>query len=214
MQRDFSIWQRASDVWQEAHQSALEQRLAKQAEQGIDRPLRAPSWTARLRWWLAAGSRRREVKRAAGMLVIVVALNALAGAAHAASPVQAIRAVAENILGRDTVRSVRLADEGGTVVIRWESATYRAANKSGVTRELLYAEAALTVGAILGALADIRRVHFTMVRGSQVLARGESSRVRPVTVIYEAALGGGTYTATNAPVRPAAPGGDRAAQEL
>ena len=99
-------------------------------------------------------------------------------------------------------------------MIRWESATYRAANKSEVTCELLYAEAALTVGAILGTLSDIRRIHFTMVRGSQVLARGESSRVRPVTVAYEAALGGGTHTATNAPVRPAAPGGDRAAQEL
>jgi len=212
MQRDFSIWQRASDVWQEAHQSALEQRLARRAEQGIDR--RSPSWTARLRWWLAAGSRRRQVRRAAGALMIVVTLNAVTAAAHAAPPVQAIRAVAENILGRDTVRSVRLADEGGTVVIRWESATYRAANKSEVTRELLYAEAALTIGAILGALADVRRIHFTMVRGSRVLVRGDSSRVRPLTVAYEAALGGGTYTAPSAPARPAAPGGDRAAQEL
>jgi len=77
MQRDFSIWQRASDVWQEAHQSALEQRLARRAEQGI------------------------------------------------------------------------------------------------------YAEAALTIGAILGALSDVRRIHFTMVRGSRVLARGDSSRGRP-----------------------------------
>lgn len=213
MQWDFSIWQRAEDTWQEAHRSAHEQRLARQAEQGLERPAAVGAWVARLHKWLAAGLRRREVKKAAGTLVLLVTLAASAGPAQAAPTAAQIRALAENILGRDTVRVVRLADAGSTIVMVWVSPTFRQTNTVAATRELLYAEAAMTAGAISGVLPEVNRIRFTIVWDGRVLATGEAARVRALVVAFSAALGGGTYVPTDAP-RPAVPGGDRAAQEL
>jgi hypothetical protein len=211
MQRDFSIWQRAEDTWQEARRSAAEQRLARQAEARHEAA--APRW-ARLRAWLATGALRAAVRRAVGMLAVLVMLNALAGVTQAAPPLQGVRALVENVLGPGTVKSVRMADAGTTVMLVWESATYKPANRLALTRELLYAEAALATGAVMGPLWDLRRVRFSIVRGTQLLASGETGRARPLIVAFGAALGGGTYVAGPVPVRPVVPGGGWSAQEL
>jgi hypothetical protein len=211
MQRDISIWQRAEDIWQEAHRSAAEQRRIREAQRGVEH---APSWAARVSRWVAAGQRRRALRKAAGTLAVLAVLSASSGAVEAATSAQQIRSLAENILGRDTVRVVRLADQGTTAVIVWASPTYRRSQALEVTRELLYAEAALTVGAVTGVLQDLRVVRFTIVGDGRVLARGETSRVLSLVVAFEAALGGGTYAATRAPGRLVAPGSTREGQEL
>lgn len=213
---DFSIWQRAEAIWQEAHNAAAEQRLAKQAQgRAGRRPARAAALMGRVAGRLAGVFSRSHVKQAAGTLAFLFVVNAVATAtADAAPPAYGIRALAENILGRGTVKFVRVADEGATVVIRWESATYKPANSQAVTRELLYAEAALATGAILGPLPTVARVKFVIVHRDRVLASGETWRVRGLTMAYADALGGGTYTEDSSKVGPAAPGSDRTATEI
>jgi hypothetical protein len=164
--------------------------------------------------WQRAEDIWRDVRRAAGTLALLVTLGASVAPVQAAPATERIRALAENILGRDTVRLVRLADQGSTVIIVWTSPTYRRTNTVAATRELLYAEAALAAGAISGVLPEVTRIRFTIVVDGRVLATGEAVRARALVLSYDAWLGGGTYTQTEAPVRPVVPGGGRTAQEL
>ena len=94
-----------------------------------------------------------------------------------------------------------------TVVMRWEAATYRSQNGLAASRELLYDQAELVTGTILGSLRDIRRVTFTMVRGGQVLATGDIARFQGLMLRFAPQLGGGIYTKPASRQKVYRPGG-------
>ena len=95
-----------------------------------------------------------------------------------------------------------------------EAATYKPQNSLETSRELLYAEATLVTGAILGPLQDIRRITFTMARGEQVLATGDVSRSEGLMLTFSRVLGGGTYKKPELRPGNQVPGGDHTASEL
>lgn len=137
---------------------------------------------------------------ATGVLTITLLLAAVQ--ADAAVPpkspkdekLQTARSLAENVLGSGTVKSLSLVEDGTKILMRWESATYRPANKMAATRELLYAEAELATGSILGRIKEVAAVRFSILIKDQTMATGENLRGKGVSMVFAAALGGGTYT--------------------
>lgn len=119
---------------------------------------------------------------------------------------QTVKAIAENVLGRGSVKAVRVSTEAA-VVMRWDAATYRPQNSIAASRELLYGEADLVTGAILGSLRDIRHITFTMARGGRVLATGEVWRSQNLVLRLVPQLGGGTYTRPDSRQPTYLPGG-------
>jgi hypothetical protein len=164
-----------------------------------------------MRDFSASGFLRRLARGVAGFLTLVVAIGALAAArAEGATLLDIIRSLAENTLGAGTVKIVRI-DREATVSLQWDSATYRPGNTAAVTRELLFAEAALATGNIIATLPDIRGIRFTITRGKQILATGEVWRVDSIRLDFAIALGGGTYV-PDPRVKPSSPGGDSGLQ--
>lgn len=134
-----------------------------------------------------------------------------ASRAGAAVLLEAITALAENVLGPGQVTSVRTSDNGTQVIIRWESATYKAGNKLATTRELMYSEAQLATGSIMGRIQEVTRVRFTIVKKKQMLATGDNVRGRGVSLVFATHLGGGTYVPPEPKIDPTKrPGGDSA----
>jgi hypothetical protein len=160
----------------------------------------------------------RVARQSAGILSVVALATLLALAvaqnqAEALSPVQTVRAFAENVLGRGMVKWVRVSADS-TVAIRWEAATYNPQNSLETSRELLYAEATLVTGAILGPLQDIRRITLTMARGEQVVATGDVSRSEGLMLTFSRVLGGGTYRKPESRPRIYPPGEDQTNTQL
>lgn len=196
MKWDFSISQRAADRIQDDQQWAAHQRLLNQARARGDqheradagRPSSTVSWVGRLR------------KKLAGVVagvsaVLVLTLFAQAGAS---SLVEIARNLAENVLGQGSVKVIRTADDGHTVLIRWEAATFRPYRTVEETRELLHWEALLATGVVMGRLSDVVRVRFTIVRGAGILATGENRRGQGLRLGFAQELGGGFYQAPEA----------------
>lgn len=148
-----------------------------------------------------------------GALIAVSLVAAGQGRGEASTLDQIVKSFAENVLGQGSVKAVRVSADA-TVVMRWEAATYKPQNSVAASRELLYAEAALVTGAVLGSVQEIPRIAFTMVRGNQVLAMGEVSRSQGLVLRFAPALGGGTYSEPESRPRLHLPGGDRAASQL
>ena len=123
---------------------------------------------------------------------ILMAVTLTTAQAHAAALSEAILALTENILGRGTVISVRTTDDDGQALMRWESATYRSSNTLPTTRDLIYGEAELATGSIMGRLPQVVRVRFTIMRKNTMLATGENRRGRGVSLVFSSQLGGGT----------------------
>jgi len=199
MQRDFSIWQRAEDRWHEARVAADEQRRIRQAE-GAKAPEGREPRAIQLRIPFnlqLAGRVRRWLGSVAGFMSMLLVVCAVQGSA--ATLADAARYLAENVLGKGMVRSVRIADDGQTVLIRWESATYRPSAALAESRELLMGEAELTTGSILGRLSDVHRVRFSLLRGGRMLATGENIRGTGVKMAFAPELGGGTMAPLPAP---------------
>ncbi|MBI3998940.1 MAG: hypothetical protein HY355_07890 [Armatimonadetes bacterium] len=98
--------------------------------------------------------------------------------------------LAENILGRGLVRSSRVIEDGRTIEMVWESATYKPANSSAFTRELLEVEAKFASEAIFRVLAQIRGLQFEIMLGKRSLCSGRASRDRPFRIIFARDLGG------------------------
>jgi len=196
MRYDFSIMQRAEDRWREDLEAANRHRMLKRLGGG-DRPA-SPVRSLLIRLWQALrgaragrrvaregeGSNRGTRAKSSAVITGVIVLLITSGTvrAQAASPAESVRAIAEGVLGPDTVKSVRLADGGHTVLIRWESATYRTGAPLAETREILYGEALLTTGAVLGRLQGIVRIRFSMVQGTRMLATGNNWRGRGLLV--------------------------------
>ncbi|MBI4277330.1 MAG: hypothetical protein HY660_02640 [Armatimonadetes bacterium] len=84
------------------------------------------------------------------------------------------RNLVENIIGRGTVTSVKLA--GGAVEIAFNSATYKPDQDKAKAREFLQAELELAVTAILGQMAEVQQVKAQVAHGGKKLAEGTGSR--------------------------------------
>jgi len=139
------------------------------------------------------------MRQLAGTVAVATILFLLAGVQAAANGIAATaRSLAENVLGRGTVTSLTLADQGATVLIRWESATWRPNLKVEAVRDGLVAEAQLATGSILGRLHTVSRVKFSIKRADAVLATGENNRSSGLKLTFAASLGGGTYVPTAA----------------
>lgn len=167
---------------------------------------------------LASGTKVRRKPRKVRNPVAVTALMLagillLAGQASGAVKQETVRALAENVLGPGTVKSLALTEEGATVLIRWQSATYRPGNKLQTTRELLYAEAELATGSIMGRLTVVSRVRFVILLKEQAMASGENLRGKGVKLTFAAAFGGGTFKPSEPKGDASKKGGTAAAKE-
>jgi hypothetical protein len=185
------------------------------AKVSTGRPRKRPASATRR---LVALMASRVARQSADILSVValatlLALAAGQGQAEASSLVQTVRSFAENVLGRGMVKWVRVSPDS-TVAMRWEAATYKPQHSLETSRELLYGEAALVTGAVLGPLQDIPRITFTMVRGEQLLATGDVSRSQGLTLTFAPVLGGGTHKKPEFRPGNQVPGGDRTASEL
>lgn len=127
----------------------------------------------------------------------------------------AARVLAENVLGRGMVKSVRSSADGSEILIRWESPTYHPDNGLVANRELMYSEAILATNSIMGQLQQVRRIRFTILNGARMLATGENRRGRGVALMLSRDLGGGAYLPPAKPAvdQPTAPTGGTA-QEI
>jgi len=125
-----------------------------------------------------------------------------------------VRVLAENVLGDAAVTSVRVSADGARVSMRWETVTYKPAHSLAHTRELIYTEAQLATGTVMGQLNDVGRVRFTILRKGQMLATGENQRGRGVTLMFSSQMGGGITRPTSPAPGPARPWGGEAAREL
>jgi hypothetical protein len=132
--------------------------------------------------------------------IALALLSVLLSAVHAeANEVAATaRSLAENVLGSGTVTSLTVTDKGATILIRWESATWRPNLKVEAVRDGLVAEAQLATGSILGRLYTVSRIKFSIKRAEIVLASGENNRSGGLKLTFGASLGGGTYVPTAA----------------
>lgn len=141
---------------------------------------------ARSRW-------RAYVRNRVVVVLIAVAILLAAQQAGASELAAAARSLAENILGSGTVTSLAVADKGATIIIRWESATFRSNHTLERIREGLAAEAQLATGSILGRLFTVARVKFSIRRAGGILATGENSRVGGLRMSFADSVGGGVY---------------------
>jgi hypothetical protein len=98
--------------------------------------------------------------------------------------------LAENVLGKGTVRSSRMANGGRSVVMAWESATYKPANPLAHTRELLLAEVQLASSGIFRVLTAVQDVQFEIMLINRSLATGTARRNLPMVITYARTLGG------------------------
>lgn len=156
-------------------------------------------------------------RRALAVILTAVALPWFWVADAIAGPpmmLDAARVLAENVLGRGMVKSVRATPDGAQIMIRWESPTYHPDHGLIANRELMYGEAVLATSAIMGQLPQVLRIRFTILSGTMMLATGENRRGRGVALTLSTDLGGGAY-APPAPTikQPSTPAGGTA-QEI
>ncbi|HEY3248998.1 MAG TPA: hypothetical protein VGK88_11995 [bacterium] len=144
------------------------------------------------------------MKTLAIILLFLIAAPPAAGSDLAAS----VRHLAENVLGAGTVTSLTVTDRGATVLLRWESATFRTNQRVDALKDGLVAEAQLATGSILGRLHTVSRIKFSIMRAAAMLAAGENNRSGGLKLTFAASLGGGTYApAAAAPPAPSKPAG-------
>lgn len=202
------------------HQRDLLREASAERQTRIPRPTNRAEGGRHLWLGLIPGIRRfgltltarRAARWTAGVLMAVL-LVAAGPRAEAASLEQIVTSLAENVLGQNAVKAVRTSADA-TVSIRWEAATYRPQNSLAATRELLYAEAGLVTGSILGSVRDVRRITFTLVRGGQTLAAGEITPSRDLVLRFASHLGGGQYARPASQLKVPASGGGRAESVL
>lgn len=151
--------------------------------------------------------------RAGFVAVLLVAVLAVARG-EAAILLEAVRALAENVLGPGSVISVRASDDGAQVLMRWESATYKPTNHRPVTREMMYGEAQLATGSVMGQMHQIVRIRFTIVKKNQMLATGENWRGRGVIMAFSTQLGGGVMKPSDPVYDPTRQRGGEGAKEF
>lgn len=147
-------------------------------------------------------------------VLVAVALTLITVAqADATEFAYVIRTLAENVLGTGTVKAVSATRDGSQVRLRWESATFRPRNIVAASRELLYAEAELALGSVVGRLSSVTRIRFSIMYQGLMLATGEYTRESGIALIFGTTLGGGTYVKGESAVGAARSGGTRAPKD-
>ncbi len=137
-----------------------------------------------------------------GLTVLMIGVLVSTLTAHAAAQLEDVRTLAENVLGQGQVKSLSAADNGQTVLIRWESATYKGKNAIAETQDQLFFEAVLATNSIMGRLPDVARIRFTIMFGARMLATGEVSQDRGTSMRFAPELGGNIYVPSVQPKRP------------
>lgn len=140
-------------------------------------------------------------KLVGSLTVLIIAILVSTLTAHAAAQLDEVRNLAENVLGSGQVKSLSAADNGQTILIRWESATFKPTTALADTRDRLYFETILATGSIIARMPEVVRIRFTIVRGTHMLATGEVSGARGTTLRFAPELGGGVYVPTTPPKR-------------
>lgn len=124
------------------------------------------------------------------ILIVVLALTALPAPAQQSVPPEVIaKNLAENVLGENTVRSVRVTRNGRIIEITWDAVLYRRANSKERNREQLRGEAELATGSIMGVMRP-DMIRYRMLLGRLIIASGTRSREGGFSIMYAKALDG------------------------
>lgn len=131
-----------------------------------------------------------RVIAAVGAALVLLAAGAGAPPARAQDAATIARNLAENVLGRDLVRTSRLSSDGRSLEMVWTSAMFKPAHPLPQTRELLRVEAEFASASIFRVLTGVRDLQFEIVLGKRSLCTGAASRDRPFRITYPKDLGG------------------------
>ncbi len=123
------------------------------------------------------------------MVVLFVGAGAVLAQDGSVAPEVIAKNLAENVLGEQMVKHVRVSSDGAQIDIHWESATFKPANSRETTRDLLKAEAELAGGAIMTIMRPIT-LRFVILLGEKTLASGEMSRGGRFAITYASDLRG------------------------
>lgn len=127
-----------------------------------------------------------------GWVLVALAwpLGARAAPSRAADETSLIaRNLVENILGKGLVRTSRITEDGRSIEMVWESATYKPAHTLAHTRELLQVEAEFAAAAVFRVLSGIQSLQFEIVKGKRSLCNGRAGRDRPLRIEFAQDLG-------------------------
>ncbi len=127
------------------------------------------------------------------LTVALVVLGASAAVPQAPEPTPVppeviAKNLAENVLGEQTVKHVKVSNGGRLVDISWESATYKVSNSRETTRDFLKTEAELATGSIMGIMRP-HTIRYVVLLGKKMLASGKRTR-NDFSIIYAPDLGG------------------------
>lgn len=208
MRWDHSIPQQAEDRWDVMRTAAREQRLLKLADEAPAGLHACRGRLVRFLAWLSELGRIAARVTSVRSLVLLVGMLALAaagpGVSEAAPTIPEVaRNLAENVLGMGTVRAVQVRDT--SLHITWESATYRPDRTMTESRELLYAEAQLATGSVMGRLRGITIIRFAITFKGRALATGVNLRGMGVSLSFGPVVGGGDYKSQPAVQGPGNP---------
>lgn len=131
-----------------------------------------------------------RVIAAVGAALVLLAASAAAPLARAQDASTIAKNLAENVLGRDLVRTSRLGSDGRSLEMVWTSATFKPTHPLPHTRDLLRVEAEFASASIFRVLTGVRDLQFEIVLGKRSLCTGAVSRDRPFRIAYPKDLGG------------------------
>ncbi len=123
------------------------------------------------------------------MVVLVLGAGSLLAQESSVPPEVIAKNLAENVLGEQMVKHVKVSSNGEQIDIRWESATYKQVNSRETTRDLLKAEAELAGGAIMTVMKPLI-LRFIILLGTKTLASGEMSQGGRFSITYASELRG------------------------
>jgi hypothetical protein len=123
------------------------------------------------------------------MVVLFLGAGSLLAQESSVPPEVIAKNLAENVLGEQMVKHVKVSTNGEQIDIHWESATYKQANSRETTRDLLKAEAELAGGAIMTVMQPIT-LRFIILLGTKMLASGEMARGGRFSITYASELRG------------------------
>jgi hypothetical protein len=122
-------------------------------------------------------------------LIAMLVLAAAPLPAQDVPPEVIAKNLAENVLGRGTVKSVRVSSAGRFVEITWDAVLYKATNSRDTNRDQVRGEAELATGSIMGVMRP-ESIRYTILLGERVIATGRRTRDGGFTITFSRELGG------------------------
>ncbi len=123
------------------------------------------------------------------MVVLFLGAGSLFAQESSVPPEVIAKNLAENVLGEQMVKHVKVSSNGEQIDIWWESATYKQVNSRETTRDLLKAEAELAGGAIMTVMKPLI-LRFIILLGTKTLASGEMAQGGRFSITYASELRG------------------------